>query len=59
MDTEEIGNVLHTLHNRCRIAMFLIDNASDELIEETLPTLLEDNHENAQYLSMKYCVEEG
>lgn len=52
---EEIESKLHSIHNRSEIARMLI---AGKMGYHLLPTLLEDNYEDAAYLAGQYCVVE-
>lgn len=56
MENEEIKNTLHSIRNRCLIAEFVIDYGATPFTKEVLPTLLEDNGEDAQRLVVENCI---
>jgi len=54
---KEISNTCHSIRNRCEIIAFIIDHGCDAFSQTVLPTLLEDNCQNAQDLALNFCVE--
>ena len=57
MDTEVFDKVKQ-IRNRCEVILMLQTAYPLEEIRNLLPTLLEDIHEDSQFLVTGYCVED-